>query len=67
MRPGALRTLKNWFYLKLNEAWRDQEVLERLKQKQKEEWQEQQRKFENQELDEIGQIRADRQRREKVS
>lgn len=53
--------------LKLNEAWRDQEVLESLKRKQKAEWQEGQRKLENQELDEIGQIRADRQRREKVS
>ena len=52
---------------KLNAAWRDLEVLQQLKEKQKEAWEEEQRKRERQDLDELGQIRADRDRREKVS
>jgi len=52
---------------KLTDAWRDLEVLEQLQKKQKEAWEEEQRKRERQDLDELGQIRADRNRREKVS
>ncbi len=52
---------------KLTAAWRDLEVLEQLRKKQKEAWEEEQRKRERQDLDELGQIRADRSRREKVS
>ena len=51
----------------LARAWQDQEVLQRLREKQKIMWMDQQRKLENKYLDEIGQIRADRQQREKVS
>jgi len=51
----------------LTQAWQDQEVLERLKEKQKLLWQEEQRKLDNKEMDEIGQVRADRSQREKVS
>ncbi len=51
----------------LTGAWQDLEVLKMLRQKQKQQWIEEQRKLENKELDEIGQIRADRQHREKVS
>ena len=51
----------------LTQAWQDQEVLERLKVKQKNLWLEDQRKLENKEMDEIGQIRSDRSKREKVS
>jgi flagellar export protein FliJ len=51
----------------LTQAWQDQEVLERLREKQKTLWMEEQIKVENKEMDEIGQIRADRHRREKVS
>ncbi len=51
----------------LTQAWQDQEVLERLKEKQKLLWQEELRKLDNKEMDEIGQVRADRSQREKVS
>lgn len=48
---------------KLKEAWRDLEVLQRLKRKQHAAWVKQIQKQENKDLDEIGQIRADRRRR----
>ncbi len=51
----------------LTSAWQDLEVLERLREKQKTMWLEERGKLENKELDEIGQIRADRSQREKVS
>jgi flagellar export protein FliJ len=51
----------------LTQSWRDLEVLERLREKQKSQWLDDQRKLENKDLDEIGQIRADRMQREKVS
>jgi len=51
----------------LNRLWRDLEVLKQLKRTQKEAWQAEMAARENRDLDEIGQIRADRQRREKVS
>jgi len=51
----------------LTSAWQDLEVLERLREKQKTMWFEEQGKLENKDLDEIGQIRADRSQREKVS
>ena len=51
----------------LTQAWQDLDVLERLREKQKTLWIEEQRKLENKEMDEIGQIRADRSQREKVS
>jgi len=47
----------------LNETWRDLEVLNKLREKQKAAWLAEQAKRENQEMDEIGQIRADRHRR----
>lgn len=62
----ALQELANQRSL-LTQAWQDQEVLERLKVKQKTLWLEDQRKLENKEMDEIGQIRSDRSKREKVS
>jgi len=51
----------------LKVAWRDLEVLNKLRKKQKAEWQIEQQRRENLVLDEIGQIRADRQRRSKVA
>lgn len=51
----------------LTQSWQDLDVLERLREKQKTLWLEEQRKLDNKEMDEIGQIRADRSRREKVS
>ena len=51
----------------LTKVWRDLEVLQKLKQRQKESWLAEQLKRENQELDEIGQIRSDRQKREKLT
>jgi len=52
---------------KLTETWRDLEVLKKLKLKQKEAWEHEIFRRENQDLDEIGQIRADRMAREKVA
>ncbi|MDX2474007.1 MAG: flagellar export protein FliJ [Candidatus Krumholzibacteria bacterium] len=51
----------------LNEVWRDLEVLNKLREKQKAAWLADELKRENQDLDEVGQIRADRQRRSKVA
>lgn len=51
----------------LTEAWRDLEVLRKLKERRHQEWQHEQLRRENQDLDEIGQIRADRRQREKLS
>ena len=51
----------------LNDVWRDLEVLNKLREKQKSAWQAEQLKRENRDLDEVGQIRADRQRRSKVA
>jgi flagellar export protein FliJ len=48
-------------------AWRDLEVLKKLKVRQKEMWVEEIQKRENQEMDEIGVQRADRTRREKLA
>ncbi|PID80534.1 flagellar export protein FliJ [bacterium DOLJORAL78_65_58] len=52
---------------KLNAAWRDLEVLEQLKKKQRQAWAQRQEKREQQALDEQGQIRAHRNDGEKVS
>lgn len=52
---------------RLVKAWRDLEVLQKLKERQKAAWQDEQMRRENRDLDEIGQIRADRQRREKLA
>lgn len=51
----------------LTKVWRDLEVLQKLKERQKESWLTEQLKRENQDLDEIGQIRSDRQKREKLT
>ena len=51
----------------LAQAWQDLDVLEKLREKQKKLWFEEQRKLENKEMDEIGQIRAERNQREIVS
>ena len=48
--------------LLLAEAWRDREVLERLRQRRHEEWRAEQERRERAELDEIGQQRAGRAR-----
>ena len=48
-------------------AWQDLEVLKKLKVRQKESWQAEILKSENQELDEIGVQRADRKRRAKLA
>lgn len=52
--------------LKLQEAWRNKEILEKLRLKQHAQWRVEEAKLERQELDEIGQVRADRQRRARV-
>ena len=52
---------------KLAAAWRDQEILEKLRAQQKAAWEAEERRRENRDLDEIGQIRADRQRRSKIA
>jgi flagellar export protein FliJ len=52
---------------RLNAVWRDLEVLNKLREKQKAEWRHEQEHREKLELDEVGQIRADRQRRSKVA
>ena len=52
---------------RLTEAWRDLEVLVKLKERRYEQWRLQQAKAEKRDLDEIGQIRADRQRRQGIS
>lgn len=52
---------------KLTEAWRDLEVLERLKRKQHATWLQRREKLESKAMDEIGQIRADRRRRSNLA
>jgi len=52
---------------KLTSLWRELEVLNKLREQQKAAWQAEQLRRENLDLDEIGQIRADRQRRSKVA
>ncbi len=52
--------------LRLNEAYRDLEVLNKLKDRQKRLWEKSQRTKENKEFDEIAQIRAIRLSRNKV-
>ncbi len=47
----------------LNAAWRDLEALQQLRRKQKAAWIHEQETREGKELDEVGQIRADRARR----
>ena len=61
------RTVVNLEREKLTEAWRDLEVLKKLKERQKTAWQDEQNRQESRELDEIGQMRSDRARREKLS
>ena len=48
----------------LTRLWRDLEVIKKLRVSKKNDWEAENRRRENQELDEIGQIRADRQKRE---
>ncbi len=52
--------------IRLNEAYRELEVLNKLKDRQKRLWEKSQRSRENKEFDEIAQIRAARQSRNKV-
>ena len=47
----------------LNEAWKDLEILEQLRKRQKTAWLTEQDRQEGKDLDEIGQIRADQARR----
>lgn len=54
----AARTLLEAAQARLEEAWRDREVLERLKQRQADEWLRLRERRERQDLDEIGAIRA---------
>lgn len=51
----------------LTALWQDLEVLQKLREKQAGLWREAQRKRDRRHLDEIGQIRAVRQRRSKVA
>jgi len=43
---------------RLQQAWRDREVLERLRQRQRQEWQQEEARRERRALDEIGAIRS---------
>lgn len=52
---------------RLTDAWRDVEVLRKLESRRREQWEQEQRRREGRELDEIGGIRADRLRRSRVS
>ncbi len=52
---------------RLSELWQDLEVLKKLREKQAGLWRDAQHKRDRHNLDEIGQIRADRQRRSKVA
>jgi len=52
---------------RLRTAWRELEVLNKLRDRQKLAWQAVQTKREVRDLDEIGQIRGERQRRSKVA
>lgn len=52
---------------RLTEAWRDVEVLRKLEGRRREQWEDEQRRREGRELDEVGGIRADRLRRSRVS
>ena len=52
---------------RLTEAWRDVEVLRKLEQRRREQWEEEQRRLESRLLDEIGGVRSDRLRRSKLS
>lgn len=51
----------------LTAAWRDVEVLRKLEERRRDQWEEEQRRDEARLLDEVGGLRADRLRRSKVS
>lgn len=51
----------------LTVAWRDVEVLRKLEDRRRAQWEEEQRRVEGRRLDEVGGLRADRLRRSKVS
>lgn len=51
----------------LTTAWRDAEVLRKLEERQRGQWEDAQRRLDGRVLDEIGGLRADRLRRSKVS
>lgn len=51
----------------LTVAWRDVEVLRKLEERRRAQWEEEQRRDEARLLDEVGGLRADRLRRSKVS
>jgi flagellar export protein FliJ len=52
---------------RLTEAWRDVEVLRKLEQRRREQWEDEQRRHESRLLDEVGGVRSDRLRRSKLS
>lgn len=52
---------------RLTEAWRDVEVLKKLEDRRREQWDEEQRRQESRQLDEVGGIRADRLKRSRIS
>jgi flagellar export protein FliJ len=52
---------------RLTEAWRDVEVLKKLEDRRREQWDEEQRRQEGRQLDEVGGIRADRLKRSRIS
>jgi flagellar export protein FliJ len=52
---------------RLTEAWRDVEVLKKLEDRRREQWEEEQRRQESRQLDEVGGIRADRLKRSRIS
>lgn len=49
----------------MKKAWQEVEILRKLRDRQREQWRQAQAKRESVEMDEIGVMRADRQRREK--
>lgn len=51
----------------MTRAWQDVEVLKKLRERQRQHWQQEHAKRESREMDEIGVQRADRRRREKLA
>lgn len=52
---------------KLKESWRDLKVIQNLKERQQDQWDHEMRKRETRELNEVGQIQADRRSRSRLS
>ncbi len=61
------RAQEGRLHQEMTSAWQDLEVLKKLEDRQRKQWYAEQLKRENHEMDEMGVLRADRFRREKVS